>query len=125
MGVDSFLLMENAGRKVAEEVGKRYSGRIAVITGSGGKAGDGYVAARHLSAMGFKVAVHYLVEPTLNENPAARSHWEITHRQTTIGVSRFQGEVKADVVVDALLGTGFKTQGTISVGDSSNQLIQR
>ena len=108
MGVDSFLLMENAGRRVAEEIGRRYSGSIAVITGSGGKAGDGYVAARHLSSMGFRVGVHYLVEPTLNENTAARSHWEITRRQTTISVSRFQGQVKADVVVDALLGTGFK-----------------
>ncbi|MEM0320769.1 MAG: NAD(P)H-hydrate dehydratase [Thermoprotei archaeon] len=107
-GVDSFLLMENAGRRVAEEVSKRYTGSIAVVTGSGGKAGDGYVAARHLNSMGYKVAVYYLVEPTLNENQAARSHWEITRRQTSIKLSRFQGEVEADIVVDALLGTGFR-----------------
>jgi len=108
MGVDSFLLMENAGRSVAEEVRRRYVGRVAVVTGSGGKAGDGYVAARHLASWGRRVDLLYVVEPSQNENQAARAHWEITRRHTTINVARFQGEIEAEVVVDALLGTGFR-----------------
>ncbi len=108
LGVTSFLLMENAGRSVAEEVRKRYSGSIMVVTGSGGKAGDGYVAARHLSSLGLRVKLAYVVEPSLNESEAARAHWGITRRHTTIEVTRFQGDVDSEVVVDAMLGTGFR-----------------
>ena len=51
-GIPSVLLMENAGRRVAEEVlagrGNPAEERIVIVCGRGNNGGDGFVAARHL-----------------------------------------------------------------------------
>ena len=58
-GVSLLQLMENAGRNVALEIASRFSReqKIAIFCGLGGNGGDGFVAARHLLSMGFKVSV--------------------------------------------------------------------
>ncbi|HXZ23099.1 MAG TPA: NAD(P)H-hydrate epimerase, partial [Methanomassiliicoccales archaeon] len=50
LGVPTSLLMDNAGKAVAEVVQKRYGKgrRIIVLCGSGNNGGDGFVAARYL-----------------------------------------------------------------------------
>ncbi|PSN96906.1 hypothetical protein B9P99_00090 [Candidatus Marsarchaeota G1 archaeon OSP_B] len=109
LGVTSFLLMENAGKSVAQEIAKRFQGKVVILTGSGGKAGDGYVAARHLSCLGYQVEIKWVVDPEENKNEAARLHWKVTNNLNSIAISKYQGEdLRADIVVDALLGTGFK-----------------
>ncbi|HUT16819.1 MAG TPA: NAD(P)H-hydrate epimerase, partial [Acidobacteriota bacterium] len=58
-GVSLLQLMENAGRNVALEIASRFprEQKIAIFCGLGGNGGDGFVAARHLLSMGFKVSV--------------------------------------------------------------------
>ena len=53
-GISTLVLMENAGRQVADAVQAVYTGRkkIAVACGKGNNGGDGIVAARHLIARG-------------------------------------------------------------------------
>jgi Uncharacterized conserved protein len=51
LGIDSLMLMENAGREVARVVetieGK--SKKVAIVAGLGNNGGDSFVAARYLS----------------------------------------------------------------------------
>ena len=58
-GITLLQLMENAGRNVADEVVAHapQGQKVAVFCGLGGNGGDGFVAARHLAAMGYKPTV--------------------------------------------------------------------
>ena len=60
LGVPPTLLMENAGRSVAEAVsgllGDVTGKRVTVVCGKGRNGGDGFVAARHLFAAGSPAA---------------------------------------------------------------------
>src|SRR5262245_75921 len=62
LGLPSLLLMENAGRGVADIV-RRALGPVAdaplvvVIAGAGSNGGDGFVIARHLAGAGIRVRV--------------------------------------------------------------------
>jgi NAD(P)H-hydrate epimerase len=53
-GFPLVILMENAGRGVAEEIIKLKKRKIAIICGKGNNGGDGFVCARHLIAKGIK-----------------------------------------------------------------------
>jgi ADP-dependent NAD(P)H-hydrate dehydratase / NAD(P)H-hydrate epimerase len=61
LGLPSLLLMENAGRGVAEIVRARLGadgrGWIAIVCGAGSNGGDGFVIARHLASHGVSVRV--------------------------------------------------------------------
>ncbi len=60
-GIPAIVLMENAGRSVAEIVHKRYFSptlqRALVFSGKGNNGGDGFVVARHLQTYGWDVQV--------------------------------------------------------------------
>lgn len=109
LGVPTIRLMEAAGASVASEIRKRVSpgARVAVLAGGGGKAGDGFVAARHLDSMGFSVTV-YLVASRVR-HPDAAQNFEVLKSATGVEIKPFEGGVDGfDVVIDALLGTGVK-----------------
>jgi hydroxyethylthiazole kinase-like uncharacterized protein yjeF len=113
-GVSRRLLMENAGHGVALEVASRFKpGKsILVVCGLGGNGGDGFVAARHLSCMGFKVRVILAGRAKDISDKAAFENWGVLQfLRDTISVkevydSALAPRAKADVVIDALLGTG-------------------
>lgn len=115
-GVSLLQLMENAGRGVAEEVMGRFprGKRVAVFCGLGGNGGDGFVVARHLSAAGYEVSVVVVGRSRDISNEAALKNWLILQAvQGNVDLreaadSASVPEVSADVVVDALLGTGTK-----------------
>jgi len=62
MGLTTDVLMENAGKAVAEEVKKLLGDigqrQILFLIGPGNNGGDGLVAARHLHDWGAKVIVY-------------------------------------------------------------------
>ena len=61
MNIPGLVLMENAGRLVAEvlveELDPSDGERVVVLAGSGNNGGDGFVAARHLVRMGIDAEV--------------------------------------------------------------------
>ncbi|MEM2865375.1 MAG: NAD(P)H-hydrate dehydratase [Candidatus Bathyarchaeia archaeon] len=116
LGVAPIQLMENAGRAVAEEALKRlgYKGKAAVFAGLGRNGGDGFVAARHLAGMGFQVQVLLAGSSRLMRDPLALANWNAL-KAMPLSVSIREVEdpselspVEADVLIDAMLGTGVK-----------------
>ncbi|MEM1586054.1 MAG: NAD(P)H-hydrate dehydratase [Candidatus Bathyarchaeia archaeon] len=116
-GISRLQLMENAGRCVAEEVAVRvrqHEAKIAVFCGLGGNGGDGFVAARHLVCMGFNVNVILAGRATDIINEEARRNWEaLNNLRRSLNIieiydSSLIPEIKADVIIDALLGIGLE-----------------
>lgn len=80
--------------------------RIAVVCGGGNNGGDGYVVARDARAAGFEVAVYALAEP---RSDSARSfHKSLVGLGVSPQAFSAAGTAEADVVVDALFGTGLE-----------------
>jgi ADP-dependent NAD(P)H-hydrate dehydratase / NAD(P)H-hydrate epimerase len=119
-GISLLQLMENAGRSVAAEVESRFKKdfRIVIFCGLGGNGGDGFVAARHLLSLGFSQIAVVLVGKSKDiMHSAAKVNWvALQNLSESIPIVETTDicslpDVKVDVVVDALLGTG--TKGTI------------
>ena len=114
-GVTVPTLMENAGLAVAQEVwlllGTVADRAVLVLAGPGNNGGDGLVAARHLHDWGAKVEVFLLKTRDPEKDEVYR---QVVERSIPL---RMAGEdnsfvaleetlSRAEVVVDALLGTG-------------------
>ncbi|NOZ57974.1 MAG: NAD(P)H-hydrate dehydratase [Euryarchaeota archaeon] len=107
LGVGVEELMENAGRAVAEVLGERTDlegRRVLVLCGTGNNGGDGLVAARYLLEAGARVSVVLLGEP---KSDAARGNLAKL-RRLGVKVRRSFERLDAEIVVDALLGTGVR-----------------
>lgn len=111
-GVPTLLLMENAGRSVKDEIMTRMKPKEAIIfVGHGGKGGDGLVTARHLAGEGVKVKVLILgenkhVDAVFNYNSILDMDYSIDIQEVK-DVTELK-PVESDVLVDAMLGTGFR-----------------
>lgn len=105
-GVAPGLLMEVAGRRVAEEACRiaRPGQRLGVLVGPGQNGGDGLVAARHLAAWGWSVGI---VTPK-GQGPGRGAAAEAARALRTLHpqVSWTDDARGFDLYVDALLGTG-------------------
>ena len=115
LGLDSKILMENAGRAISQRITKLITkkNQILVLIGSGNNGGDGFVIARTLHHQGYQVLALQLVADYKIQGDAAY------HKQLFINfggmlkkVSK-TGELKgyleqASIVVDAILGLGVK-----------------
>jgi len=102
-GVDSFSLMENAGRAVADRVALLPGRRVVVVAGPGNNGGDGFVAARLLAERGYAVRVALAGDRARLKGDAGRA------------AERWTGAIEAaapaalsdcDVIIDALFGAG-------------------
>jgi hydroxyethylthiazole kinase-like uncharacterized protein yjeF len=115
-GISLLQLMENAGHNIALEICSRCKSKakVAVFCGLGGNGGDGFVAARHLLALGFEVSVVVAGRTRDIAHEAALKNWfALQSLGDTITVyevtdSSIIPKINADIVVDALLGTGSK-----------------
>ena len=115
-GVPSLTLMENAGTAVAEFVLSRYQqGKVVVvICGKGNNGGDGFVAARKLKEAGKKVRVLILANPTELRGDAAKMFKKLAIKPLIVKSSKelksdkVRGVFTSDVLIDAILGTGFR-----------------
>ncbi|MBN1245471.1 NAD(P)H-hydrate dehydratase [Candidatus Bathyarchaeota archaeon] len=116
LGISLLQLMENAGRNVAAEITSRCprEQKVAIFCGLGGNGGDGFVAARHLLSQGFKVAVVLAGKGRDIRHEAALQNWcALQPLRESIPIQEVTDSsaipaVDAEVVVDALLGTGTK-----------------
>ncbi|TRZ48068.1 MAG: NAD(P)H-hydrate dehydratase [Dehalococcoidia bacterium] len=114
VGLSTSVLMENAGKAVAEEV-RRILGNInqqfiLVLIGPGNNGGDGLVAARHLHDWGAKVSVCLFSQrPTNDPNleQVQTRGMTVVDATDSEGLDRFDELLpSADAVIDALFGTG-------------------
>jgi NAD(P)H-hydrate epimerase len=120
MGISSLLLMESAGRGIAQALLADYadlaSRRVVVICGKGNNGGDGLVVARHLARHGIDVRVVLLArgedlsgDPTVNLQAAKGSGLEIVEAPDAKTWSRAQALLEDNpLVIDAILGTGVR-----------------
>lgn len=115
-GTSLYTLMTRAGKAVAEAV-RQYApvgSHIVVLAGSGNNGGDGWVAAEDLAVQGYDVilvtkapAAEIKAEPA---KTAALKAEETGSFRAEVDPDRGaikEGLKRADVVVDAILGTGF------------------
>ncbi|MCM8777112.1 MAG: NAD(P)H-hydrate epimerase [Candidatus Omnitrophica bacterium] len=116
-GISRLILMENAGRTLAEVISSRIrrviDKKICIVAGKGNNGGDGFVSARYLFNMGMNVKVIY------TDPPDKLSNLSFTNYQILckIGIENILFErtldtinilKESDVIVDAIFGTGIK-----------------
>lgn len=115
-GLSLLQLMELAGRNVSQEVIRRYprGGKVAIYCGLGGNGGDGFVAARHLLGAGFEVYVFLVGKARDIGHESALKNYQVLQSLNgkvpivEITDSSVIPKVEADIIIDALLGTGTK-----------------
>lgn len=119
-GIPGVVLMENAGLKVAEIVASLLNNlsqsSVMVFAGKGNNGGDGFVAARHLHNRGAEVQVFLATEAEkvkgdalINLNIWRKMGQKVYQINKNNDVSLVRlALMKADLVIDALYGTGFK-----------------
>jgi NAD(P)H-hydrate epimerase len=106
--------MENAGTAVADFVLKEYpqAKRVVVVCGTGNNGGDGFVVARKLHDAGREVKVILLAASSDLRGDAAamfsRLPLKALEVKTSADLEKSRGEFKADLLIDAILGTGFR-----------------
>jgi NAD(P)H-hydrate epimerase len=116
-GTPADVLMERAGTAVSRAcldlLGGAYGRRAVVVCGKGNNGGDGLVAARHLHRAGVRARVFLLEAASDLREPAAGNAARLG-RETDVHVRAFEPAAlahavsRADVVVDAIFGTGFR-----------------
>jgi NAD(P)H-hydrate epimerase len=133
IGLPGVVLMENAGAAVSRAILERYgeARRIVVLCGKGNNGGDGFVVARHLRAHG---ALALLLGRREDLQGDARTHM--------LACERSGGRVKAvpdaeawagvrdevaaaDLLVDALLGTGLQSAPRGLLRQGVEALVER
>lgn len=114
VGVSVSELMHRAGAAAASEVARMEGvDTVTVLTGLGNNGGDGWVAAENLHGKGFDVTVVTPVEPDDLRGDIARvvaKSAQDSGVKVVVGPPRETLDVLlmgSDVVVDAMLGTGF------------------
>lgn len=113
--IPSMILMENAGRGVAETIEEYFEPEglsVLCVCGKGNNGGDGFVVARDLANSGAEVEILLLGKidelkgDALINAQIAKSMGLAIEEVTDEEV--FEGMQGFDVMVDAILGTGFK-----------------
>jgi len=122
-GIPGLILMENAGRGVADEVLKyaallRRKGRrpsAAIFCGKGNNGGDGMVCARHISNNGIKTRVYIIGgissiknDPAVQLNILQKSGIGAVEIKESDDLKLITRGFKADIIVDAIFGISFK-----------------
>ncbi|MFC1915465.1 NAD(P)H-hydrate dehydratase [Chloroflexota bacterium] len=114
VGLPTSVLMENAGKTVAEETRCILSTTdrqdVLVLVGPGNNGGDGLVAARYLHDWGTKVSLYLC-----SQRPSDDPNLEVVKQRGMTCVAAAQDESldkfdellsSANCIIDALLGTG-------------------
>jgi NAD(P)H-hydrate epimerase len=113
-GIPGIVLMENAGRGVADTLERlEIRGPVAICCGPGNNGGDGFVVARHLHIRGHSVRILLWTSPDRLRGDALTNFrivqlmnlpLEVVTARPAEPIRRILDQ--ADWIVDALLGTG-------------------
>lgn len=117
-GVPGVVLMENAGRNMAELLRSLgIQGLVVICCGKGNNGGDGFVMARHLDNVGIRVRVLLFADPSQLSGDAA-VHYRIVvaggiavepFADNGFDEERLRRHLSdADWIVDALFGSGLR-----------------
>src|SRR5262245_11326833 len=116
LGIPGATLMENAGRGAALVIVESLpdlgvGAHVAIVCGRGGNGGDGFVVARLLAEQGVHVSVWLATPPDEVRGDAAGklealAAAGIQPAQVTDDLAVAEALGRANLVVDALLGTG-------------------
>src|ERR671912_2018285 len=119
IGIPSIVLMENAGRQAVAAMEAAFedltASRVAVLCGRGNNGGDGFVVARTLIQRGVETSV-FLIGSVSEVQGDARVNIEVLGRIGLAIVEITSAELwelhfseisECDVLVDAMVGTGF------------------
>ena len=107
VAVPGRVLMEFAGRRAAEVIHTEApGGTVAILCGPGNNGGDGFVVARWLALWGRRVRVCLTRAPVMGcpRQPCTLDAVSVQPASTPSALS--EALHGADIVVDALLGTG-------------------
>ena len=118
--IPGIILMENAGRNVAEEVLQMiddpHQAKVAILCGKGNNGGDGFVVARHLRNHGISVNVFLVakISDILKDGDAGTNLQILLNMKIPVkeildiqGVNNILKELNNyNLLVDALFGTG-------------------
>lgn len=116
VGIPGLVLMENAGRRIAEVVYAALihpaAERVTILCGPGNNGGDGLVIARHLHNAGVRTTVVLAVGREKLKGDAGTNLGIVERMDVPVLPAEDAGVAAAiadaDVIVDALLGTGAK-----------------
>ena len=99
-------LMERAGAAAYGVICRRWPGisTLNVVCGPGNNGGDGYIVARLAHEAGIKVRVCQVVSPKTDD--AQRALEQLNLRGVTVEPANIETIGEAELVVDAVLGTG-------------------
>jgi hydroxyethylthiazole kinase-like uncharacterized protein yjeF len=133
IGLPGVVLMENAGRAVSEAIQQRFpeARRVVVLCGKGNNGGDGFVVARRLRESG---AEALLLGRRDDVRGDARTHLEACERSgarvvEVADAQAWEGARKrldgADVLVDAVLGTGLRDRASGLPAAAIDELVRR
>ena len=114
-GLGGLVLMENAGRGVADRLeALGISGPVVICCGKGNNAGDGFVIARHLDLRGYEVRVLVWAEADELTGDAGVNFRVLQQMRLPLALfGKGHDAARLDAalagaawIVDALLGTG-------------------
>ena len=133
-GIPGLILMENAGRNVAEETLKMLvpcKAKVAIFCGKGNNGGDGFVIARHLYNRGVNISVYLTTKVSVvladgdsgtNLKILLNMNINIKELQNLQDIEEIGKELQGcDVIVDAIFGTGLSGE----VREPVNSLIRK
>ncbi|MFM7079788.1 MAG: NAD(P)H-hydrate epimerase, partial [Bacteroidota bacterium] len=115
--ISSIDLMERAASKCVDwiETNINSTRRIRVVCGPGNNGGDGLAITRLLAEKGWSVSALILDSKNYLSNDCKQNLDRLTHRfpdyiQVIQNAEQLPLNLDCDVVIDAILGTGFKGQ---------------
>ena len=122
-GTSGYELMTRAGSAVLDTVRERWphAQRLLVVCGTGNNGGDGLVVARLAHEAGLTVATIMSDSPTRLRGDALRAHDALRAAGLDIQVFSSNGWPAADVIVDALFGTGLDREVT----GAAREMVER
>ncbi len=122
--ISSCELMNRAGTEAWQVLTRHWPTckRLAVFCGGGNNAGDGYVLAWLAKSAGLDVVVYALVTPERLSGDALTMYMRYCQAGGVIEAYSSSSYVQADIIVDALFGTGLNKPVTGLYAEAIQQI---